>query len=261
MNKKSWLVVFIISVLALGVAVAYMVGLRPGDLKADINSTPATLAFSPASSQISMTEPTTINISLDTGGAAIDGVDLYINYDPTYLEIQDSNSGVTGVQIKPGTLFPTYLANQVDTEKGKITLSGIITPGGAGYSGSGTFASIVVKGLRESTGTRLTFDYVRENTTDTNVIEHGTGLDILASVTNGAYSVGSASAPTAPKPINGTNPDTSNNSQGSVLAAKTGTVVSIALVVLLIALAIASLIFLLRKNNPGSGSPTPPAQP
>ena len=65
----------------------------------------ATLSLSPASGNYSVGNIFTVNILLNTQGQAIDGVDIrYLNYSPTYLEVQDENTSQAGVQIGAGAL-------------------------------------------------------------------------------------------------------------------------------------------------------------
>ena len=59
---------------------------------------------------------------IDTQGQPADGVDIrYLNYNPALLEIQDEDLTQTGIQISPGSLMPSTVANIVDASTGKIS--------------------------------------------------------------------------------------------------------------------------------------------
>lgn len=156
----------------------------------------ATLKLSPASGTVSAGQTLSVDIMLDTTGAAVDGVDVYsLHYNKGALEVQDANTSASGIQITPGTLLPVTLTNTVNASTGVIQFSQV-SSGGSSYTGSGKLATIVFKGLANGTSP-VTFDFTNGSTSDTNVA--GGGQDKLTSVTNGSYTVSGAST-TAPPP-------------------------------------------------------------
>jgi hypothetical protein len=136
---------------------------------------------------------TTIRITTDQATTA---ADVIITYDSCVLEVEDAYSGVSGVQIFPGTLFPNYpnIANQVTTSgcSGTIKLtgftadsSGVLQGGGSGDFGrirykvrdvalSGTTVAFTATGF----GPTFTLD---SNISDTN------GIDMLSAKTDGNF--------------------------------------------------------------------------
>ncbi len=155
----------------------------------------ATLSLSPSSGNYSSGQTFTVNILLDTKGAAVDGVDiLYLNYDPDNLGVVDDNASQSGIQITPGALMPMTLANTASN--GKITFSQI-SAGGTTFTSSGAeiLATIHFKVIKAA-DTRVYFDFVVNGTADTNVASKG--KDILTAVTNGNY--GPSSQPPSPTP-------------------------------------------------------------
>jgi len=149
----------------------------------------ASLSLSPNSQSVNVGENFNINIILNTDGKQVDGVDIfYLNYDPNILEVLDADNNASGVQIKTGSIFPMYLGNTVDTQRGKVSLSGIISPGGNAYTGSGTFATVNFK-AKDSGTAEAKFDFTPGATQDCNIAEHATGKDVLASVTNAKFTV------------------------------------------------------------------------
>lgn len=151
----------------------------------------ATLSVSPSSQSVTVGSTFTVSLNIDTQGSSIDGTDIrYLNYDPTILQVEDSNANVQGLQITTGTLMPLTLANLADNNTGKIIFSQV-TSGGNSYNGSGTLATITFRAVRNGTAD-LSFNYVSGNTTDSNVASNG--VDILTSVVNGSYQVTSGSS-------------------------------------------------------------------
>lgn len=161
----------------------------------------ATLSLSPSSGTFNKGCDFSLEIVLDTASAQTDGTDAIIIYDPARF---------SATQVTSGTIYPDYPGNNIDPT-GKITISGlssISTP----FTGKGTLATINFKvSDNASTGvSQIKFDFDpndKAKTTDSNVVERGTVSDILNSVVNGNYTVGTGScvAP-SPSPRTGTAP-------------------------------------------------------
>jgi len=212
----------------------------------------ATLSLSPSSGSYSLGQIFTVKILLNTIGKKIDGVDIFsLNYDPAYLEVQDENSGTSGIQILPGSLMPMTLANSVDISTGKIIFSQI-TAGGTTFSNNTgqTLTTIRFKVLKES-DTSVYFDFIENGTTETNIASGG--LDILSTVTNGNYgptatplepSKPSPAPSPTPTPISGTETFPSDTTQEESSSAL---LVIIAVIIAIVAILI--FYFIRKKNN------------
>jgi len=149
----------------------------------------ASFSLSPSSGTIT-SQNFDVNVMINTGGSGTDGSDIQIKYDPNFLDVVDQNSSVSGVQIKTGSLYPTYLGNSVDETNGIIRLSGISQVGGIPYNGSGVFATITFKGHAQTSATAVQFNYQPGRTDDnTNIMQTGTNQEILGSVSDGSYAV------------------------------------------------------------------------
>ncbi len=197
MKKKFALIIIAVLVLALAGLLAYLI--RTGKLKPIAAPSGPTLSLSPTSLIVGVGQTFNVNIVLDTAGQAVDGVDVfYLHFDPQILEVQDADPATSGVQITPGSIFPSYLGNSVDQAAGKIAISGIVAVGSTtGYTGTGTFAAVNFKALAPAAASSVYFDFTAGATTDTNVAEHGNpGTDILSAVTDGNYTVTSGQSPT-----------------------------------------------------------------
>ncbi len=72
---------------------------------------------------------------IDSAFTGIDGVDVYsLHYNSSILEVVDSSSGTSGIQITPGNLLPITLTNIVSN--GAIQFSQV-SSGGTSFTGSG----------------------------------------------------------------------------------------------------------------------------
>lgn len=155
----------------------------------------ATLSLNPATGTFNKGCSFTIKIEEDTGGAQIDGTDVYIYYDSTRFLAKT---------IIKGTIGLDYPGNNIDTQLGKITVSGISSVSSA-FSGVGTLASIDFTVLDNAPvgATKMRFDFDpsdKTKTTDTNVVERGTVADILGEVNDGNYTIGSGTGCTVTPP-------------------------------------------------------------
>jgi len=146
----------------------------------------ASFSFSPSSEQFKIGCTSSVSIMIDTGSNTSNAANIIINYDPDEVEIIDSNSSASGVQIMPGNAYEAYADNVVDTSTGKIRLTGfsISNP----LSGSSTFAIIYFRSKSNVTETDFSIYFAgKGNTLDSNIAEMNTSDDILSSVTNGSY--------------------------------------------------------------------------
>lgn len=136
-----------------------------------------------------------VNINLDSQGVNTDGADAILFYDPNIFSITTSS-------IINGSIYPEFPGNSVNQINGQISISGISsvsTP----FNGQGLFATInlKVKDDAVSGSTPVTFDFDPANptkTTDSNIVERGTIVDVLSSVTDGNYIISDESCITPP---------------------------------------------------------------
>lgn len=148
----------------------------------------ATLSLSPSSGTFNRGCSFSVKVDLDTAGVQTDGADAIILYDSTRF---------TPGSITNGTIYPDYPGNFIDTQARKINISGLASVTQA-FSGAGTLATInfTVPQNAPAGLTELTFDFDQNDkakTTDSNVVERSTVVDVLNSVTNGSYTIGTGS--------------------------------------------------------------------
>lgn len=110
-----------------------------------------------------------------------DGADIIIKFDPALLGVE-----VIGQKEKLpvilGSLYDDYPVNKLDAKSGEIVVSGISTTQG-GVLGNGLFGSIVFSAKKPGQ-TKIAVDFTKSSTTDSNVLQSGTGEDILSAVEN-----------------------------------------------------------------------------
>ena len=180
----------------------------------------ATLSLSPASGSLNKGCEVEISVNLDAQGVQTDGTDVILLYTPAQLSTSTS-------QITNGTIYPEFPGNSVDSTSGKVGMSGVSAVSSP-FSGSGTFAKIkfrVADSLASGTAVSIKFDFDpndKTKTTDSNVVERGTIADVLTSVTDGSYTVGTGSCTGAvASPSSGGSGLTGG--QGQTLPGSTGT--------------------------------------
>lgn len=177
-----------------------------------VNTEAATLNFSPSSISVSQGQTFSVDIMLDTQGAAIDGVDIYsLRYNQSVLEVVDSNSSSSGIQITPGNLLSVTLTNTVNQSNGTIQFSQVTT-GGTTYNGSGKLATITFRGISGGTSS-ITIDYSPGSTSDSNIA--GGGQDKLSGVGSGSYTVGGSSGTTQTQTTSQTQTQTQTQTQNT----------------------------------------------
>ncbi len=145
----------------------------------------ATLSLNPSSGTFNRGCSFSIKIDLNTQGTQTDGTDAILDYDPTR---------VTPQTIISGSIYPDYPGNFIDAQARKINISGLASVQEA-FSSSGTLATVNFTVPQNApTGlTQIILEFDPNNktkTTDSNVVERGTVADVLNSVINGSYTIG-----------------------------------------------------------------------
>lgn len=161
-----------------------------------IASAAATLRLSPSTGNFATGGTFQVDIVLDTGGSATTGTDVYFNYDSDVISLES---------IIEGTIYDTYIGKTINNSDGVASISGLITPGGSTYTGTGTLATLQFKALKTGSA-NVVMDFTQGDPNDSNVAESGNNNDILGGVTNGSYTISTSggSNPT-PTPFGGAN--------------------------------------------------------
>lgn len=161
----------------------------------------AVLSLDPTSGTFNQGCSFSLNINIDTGGAQTGGVDAIVQYVPSVFTV---------TSVTKGTIFPDYPINNTDNSAGKVSISGYSSSGST-FSGKGVFATINFTVASSASGaSQITFDFDPNNkskTTDSNVagVQQGIVVDMLDSVVNGSYTVGTgtcgAQVTPSPSPV------------------------------------------------------------
>jgi hypothetical protein len=146
----------------------------------------ATLSLSPASGTFNKGCTVTLNILLDTQGAATDGVDAILLYDTTRF---------SATKITNGTIYSEYPGNIIEAQAGRVIVSGSASAASP-FSGSGVLAKVDFSVLPQAPvgAAQIKFDFDgadRTKTTDSNVAERNNVTDVLSAVVDGSYAIGS----------------------------------------------------------------------
>lgn len=170
----------------------------------------ATLLLSPETGTFAVGEKVTMQVLLDTKGLEVSQVDFKLQYDPSYLEVQDSDLTKTGLQIKDGDLFEVLLSSSpVNTTTGMIQYSKLALSESKYYKTTGTpgkVATIDFKALKAGS-TEIAFQTtdgvstkVYRATDDSQVLGEVTNADITitASGTSSATASATPSASATP---------------------------------------------------------------
>jgi len=135
----------------------------------------ASLSLSPATKSLMVGDSFEVAIVLDTGGAKTDGTDIIINYDEMKL---------SALSASLGNLYDNKINEDV-SHPGKIVLQAV-SDVGSSFSGTGTLATINFKTIAGGLGL-VAFEMKPDSSLDCNV--NYRGADLLASVSNGAYTI------------------------------------------------------------------------
>jgi hypothetical protein len=142
--------------------------------------------FTPQSRNLLSGCESTINIQISTGSNYSNAANVIINYNPNEISILDSDPYTSGTQILPGSAYSNYADNVVDSENGKIRLTGFSV--GSNLSGTKTFGIIKFKSLPGVLQTSLKLQFTNVgDTLDSNIAETKSGNDILGSVGSSTY--------------------------------------------------------------------------
>lgn len=127
----------------------------------------------PKSTVFAVGDKISVNINVDSVKAT-DGTDVILNYDPKLLTVTQN--------AEVGNIYNDYPLNVFDNATGKISLSGISSnPNGA--IAKGLFGTIILE-AKAPGKTTISVDFVKDSTTDSNIIETKTSKELLGKVGN-----------------------------------------------------------------------------
>lgn len=192
LNPLGWLIRIVIGLIFIGLIIFIVfqiynaiqllskTGSPPSTSSNNSSAASPTVGLSIANPDIAVGSQIQVPISVNTSGKKVIGVDVVIKYDPQFF--QATNSGTLKV-FQPSQIFDEYPIAVADTNRGEIRVSGIASNSQSGFNGIGVLGTLTLKTLKTGQST-LTFDYLPNGTTDSNMVEYMTGVDILSAVEN-----------------------------------------------------------------------------
>lgn len=188
-NPLSWLPIasgILVLVLSLGLAFMTVSSRNSGGeqlandqkIQTEAAISAPTLSLSPNSGSFDFISGQTypVGIVIDSAGKSIDGVDVIISYDV-------AKASIVGGKVNSSSLLPEVPLNSVDSTKGKIKFSALTFDPKAVTGIVGTFS---FKPLSKGE-VNFSLDFTAGATTDSNVAEHGSAVDVLSGVQNATY--------------------------------------------------------------------------
>lgn len=152
---------------------------------------PSRLSMNPLLVSLAVGETHLVQVWLDDVDG-LHGIELHIGFEPLYVQVEDSDPNVEGIQIGAGIVpIPAQvIRNEVDNNAGLIVYHVLQAPGDAA-AGDGMVASFVVRGRAEG-GSSLRFNIVQL------VDAEGQPLQVPEQVIDGLVTIGAGSAPLEP---------------------------------------------------------------
>ena len=186
--KKYFLLTLILILLTICVPVSYAAG--------------ASLSLSPTTGSVAVGQNIAVELYLDTGGAAVTGVDAVINFNPQFLQTATTNP------VIPGALFyGTQPPPTIDNTTGKLVIHPGVTSTAYAYTGRGVLATLNFTGKAAGTSPITFTCETGARAGDSNVWSEQKDIIDCTLNTGGSYSVtsgGDGSSPTAtPTPGSG----------------------------------------------------------
>lgn len=140
---------------------------------------PTVVSLSAPKTSLKIGEKIAVAINISSNKKTV-GTDLVIKYDPKLLSVETAGTSKNPVRV--GKIYNDYPSNSLESKPGRITISGI-TDSPAGVLANGLFGSIVFQAKAPGLA-NIILDFTPGQTTDSNVIESGTGQDLLQKVDN-----------------------------------------------------------------------------
>jgi len=164
---------------------------------------PAAMRVDPAVVNVDVGETSLVKVNIENV-VGLHSVELQIDFEPRYVQIEDADPDAEGVQIGAGVLpMPVQVVqNEADNGAGRIVYHVAQAPGSP-VSGSGMVASFMVRGIAEG-GSPLRFSVVNLRDAEGQPLPAPEQVDGMVVVGAGVAEPGStatAPAATAPAPV------------------------------------------------------------
>lgn len=182
---KKWILSFRVIFLILGIVILVQIfmlvaaliqpALPPHPLNPQISNV-GKIELTASKGEFQVGETVSVSVLVSTGGRITEGTDLVLHFDPNVFE-------ATPEGILKGQIYPDYPSLQLDGKQGIVWISGVAAINKVGYSGTGIFATINFKAKRPGQ-TKISIEFQKGSTKDSNIIEAQVAEDILEEVSN-----------------------------------------------------------------------------
>ncbi len=193
-NDLIYLISFIFVGVLAGVVIYYSFSVFEGEsvddlfLKEEVNNNSKTssnnvneravLTLAANDSEYKVGDDVIVDVYLDTNGEAVDGVDLILEYNPSFVQL----NGTAKFFNTEGSVFSNFIGAKADKEEGRIEISALTSPGNS-FQGRGKIGSLVFSS-QSAGNTKISFVFKKGDTTDTNVSSYSQSGDTLDRVQN-----------------------------------------------------------------------------
>lgn len=132
------------------------------------------LRLVPARYQAKVGDAFTLSVELDAIGKQLDGADAILRFDPTVLEVVD---------INPGTYFSTYPRKTIDNVNGSVKVTGFTSSVLPPLESPQQLFTLNMQ-AKKAGSYKVTIEFIKDETTLSNLVEHITSKNILGEVEN-----------------------------------------------------------------------------
>lgn len=131
----------------------------------------------------------TVSVRVSTGGHSTDGTDLYLQYDPAFLDVSPS------IGFSKGAIYGEYPVVNIDANQGILRVSGIAPLAQGGFTGLGELGKLNFKPKKAGT-TTITAKYQSGATTFSNIIETASATNLLKAPSSLTLTISAQAVPT-----------------------------------------------------------------
>jgi|GEM_PF-640790 len=153
----------------------------------------ASLSLSPTTGSVAVGQNLAVELYLDTGGAAVTGVDAVINFNPSFLQVASTNPVVFGSLFYGSQPQPT-----IDNTAGKLVIHPGVTSTAYAYTGRGVLATLNFTGKAAGTSPITFTCETGARAGDSNIWSEQKDIIDCTLNTGGSYAVTSGGGTTSP---------------------------------------------------------------
>jgi hypothetical protein len=134
----------------------------------------------PVRTHMKVGDQSTFSIQFEASGHQLDGADVSLSFDPSYLDVID---------LIPGAYFSQYPRKTIDNVAGTIKVTAFTSTIMEKMASPSELCTIIVK-ARKAGNTQIMLEFVKGKTTKSNLVEHKTSKNILGMVEHATVIIG-----------------------------------------------------------------------